>query len=130
MLFHIVLLPMAPLDKAVAGKQSQDDIVWSENLTEAFKSLQAAVASSQTITLPKPDDQLWIVTDAAVKRPGIAVTLYILRGDKLALAGFLSAKLCSHQLSWLPCEVEALAIGVATKHFSPYLIQGLRAHRQ
>jgi len=43
---------LAPLDEAVAGKQSQDDIVWSEHLTEAFKSAQAAVASSQTITLP------------------------------------------------------------------------------
>ena len=43
--------------------------------------------------------------------------------DKLALAGFFSAKLRSHQLSWLPCEVEALAIGVAVKHFSPYIIQ-------
>ena len=114
---------LAPLDEAIAGKQSQDDIVWSEHLTETFKSAQAAVASSQTITLPKPDDQLWIVTDATVKRPGIAATLYISRGDKLALAGFFGAKLRSHQLSWLLCEVEALAIGVATKHLSPYLIQ-------
>lgn len=114
---------LAPLDEAVAGKQSQDDIVWSDHLTEAFKFAQAALASCHTITLPKPDDQLWIVTDAAVKRPGIAATLYISRGDKLALAGFFSAKLRSHQLSWLPCEVEALAIGVAVKHFSPYIIQ-------
>ena len=114
---------LAPLDEAVAGKQSQDDIVWSDHLTEVFKSAQAALASCHTITLPKPDNQLWIVTDAAVKRPGIAATLYISRGDKLALAGFFSAKLRSHQLSWLPCEVEALAIGVAVKHFSPYIIQ-------
>ncbi|XP_078384150.1 LOW QUALITY PROTEIN: uncharacterized protein LOC144666624 [Oculina patagonica] len=114
---------LAPLDEAVAGKQSQDDIVWSEHLTEAFKSAQASLASSRTITLPKPDDQLWIVTDAAVKRPGIAATLYISRGDNLALAGFFSAKLRAHQVSWLPCEVEALAIGVAIKHFSPYIIQ-------
>ena len=28
-------------------------------------------------------------------------------------------------MTWLPCEVEALAIAVATKHFSPYLIQSL-----
>ena len=114
---------LAPLDDAVAGKQSQDDIVWSDHLTEAFKSAQAALASCHTITLQKPDDQLWIVMDAAVKRPGIAATLYISRDDKLALAGFFSAKLRSHQLSWLPCEVEALAIGVAVKHFSPYIIQ-------
>ena len=24
---------------------------------------------------------------------------------------------------WLPCEVQALAVAIATKHFSPYLIQ-------
>lgn len=96
---------MAPLDEAVAGKQSQDDIVWTEHLTKAFKSAQAALASSHIITLPKPN-QLWIVTDAAVKRNGIAATLYISRGDKLALAGFFSAKLRRHQLSWLPYEVE------------------------
>ena len=75
---------LAPLDQAVAGKKSQDDIVWSDHLTEAFKSAQAALASCHTITLPKPDDQLWIVTDAAVKRPGIAATLHISRGDRQA----------------------------------------------
>lgn len=63
------------------------------------------------------------MTDGAVKRPGIAATLYIFRGGKLALAGFFCAKLRGHQLSWIPCEVEALSIGVAVKHFSPYIIQ-------
>ena len=46
-----------------------------------------------------------------------------MRKEKLAVAGFYSAKLHSHQLAWLPCEVEALAIAAAIKHFSPYLIQ-------
>ncbi|KAK2548508.1 hypothetical protein P5673_031291 [Acropora cervicornis] len=27
------------------------------------------------------------------------------------------------QVSWLPCEIEALSIATATKHFSPYIIQ-------
>ena len=39
------------------------------------------------------------------------------------LAGFFSTKLRGSQLTWLPCEVEALAIPFTTKHFSPYLIQ-------
>ena len=45
------------------------------------------------------------------------------KDNKLHLAGFFSTKLRGSQPTWLPCEVEALAIAVATKHFSPYLIQ-------
>ena len=49
--------------------------------------------------------------------------LYVTRGNKLHLAGFFSAKLRGSQVSWLPCEIEALSIATATKHFSPYTIQ-------
>lgn len=45
------------------------------------------------------------------------------RGGELRLAGFFSAKLRGSQTTWLPCEVEALSIAAATKHFSPYIIQ-------
>ena len=34
-----------------------------------------------------------------------------------------SAKLRGHQHSWIPCDVEALSIASAVKHFSPYVIQ-------
>ena len=43
--------------------------------------------------------------------------------DKLHVSGFFSAKLRGSQTTWLPCEVEALSIVGATKHFSPFLIQ-------
>ena len=42
--------------------------------------------------------------------------------NHLHLAGFFSAKLCKHQVTWLPCEVEALCIAAAVKHFSPFII--------
>jgi hypothetical protein len=29
-------------------------------------------------------------------------------------------------MSWIPCEIEALSIAVATKYFSPYIIQSVR----
>ena len=45
------------------------------------------------------------------------------RSDKLFVSGFFSAKLRGSQTTWLPCEVEALSIAAATKHFSPFLIQ-------
>ena len=95
----------------VAGRLSKEEILWTDDLRSAFSTTQASLSSHRTITLPRPNDQLWIVTDG------------VTRFDSLHLAGFFSDKLRSHQLSWLPCEIEALAIATATKHFSPYLVQ-------
>ena len=114
---------MTPLDDVVAGRQSNKVIFWSDDLRAAFEEAQLALSSNRTITLPKPDELLWIVTDGAVRTPGIGATLYITRGDKLPLAVFFSAKLKGSKVSWLPCEIEALSIATATKHFSPYIIQ-------
>lgn len=77
----------------------------------------------KSITLPRPDERLWIVTDGSVKKAGIGATLYVNRQSKLHLAGFYSAQLKQHQTIWLPCEVEASSIAAALKHFSPYFIQ-------
>ena len=114
---------LAALDDIQAGKQSQDKIKWSDTLIEAFKAAQTAINSTHTITLPCPGDQLWIVTDGSVKKEGIGATLYITRDGVSHIAGFFSAKLRGRQVTWLPCEIEALSIAVATKHFSPYIIQ-------
>ena len=88
---------MAPLDDIVAGQQSNEVISWSNGLRAAFKLAQLALSSNRTITLPKPDDLLWIVTDGAVWTPGIGATLYVTHGDKLLLAGFFSGKLEDHK---------------------------------
>ena len=116
---------LAKLDDAVAGRESKESIHWSDDLRASFRKAQAALSTARTISLPIPSDQLWIVTDGALRKPGIGATLYVTRNDKLRLAGFFSTKLRGSQLTWLPCEVEALEIAVATKHFSPYLIQSL-----
>ena len=54
---------------------------------------------------------------------GLGATLYVTRQDRLLLAGFYSSKLRKHQVTWLPCEVEALSIAAPVKHFSPFIIQ-------
>ena len=114
---------LAPLDDAIAGLPSTEVISWTDELHTAFTAAKKALSSSRSITLPKPDDQLWIVTDGALLKPGIGATLYVTRQDTLHLAGCFSAKIRNHQSFWLPCEVEALAIATAVKHFSPYLVQ-------
>lgn len=114
---------LAPLEDAVAGRQSQDEIKWSDSLLSAIRKAQSYLQSHHTVSLPKPSDKLWIVTDASVKENGLGATLYIQRSDNIKLAGFYSAKTKKHQVTWLPCEMEALAIATAVKHFSPYIIQ-------
>ena len=116
---------IAPLENAIAGQESNSAVTWTDELVESFSRAQKAVTSHQSIHLPRPTDQLWIVTDGAVKEPGIGATLYISRNNRSFIAGFFSAKLRGRQMSWIPCEIEALAIAVATKHFSPYIIQSV-----
>ena len=114
---------MSPLDDVVSGCPSREKINWTDHLQDAYKSAQAALTSNRTVTLPRPEDQIWIITDGSVKMHSIGATMYISRNSKLHLAGFFSAKLRGRQPTWLPCEVEALAISSAIKHFSPYIIQ-------
>ena len=114
---------LAPLDEATAGKESKETIQWSDHLREAFTGAQKHLASAKTIHMPRPTDQLWIVTDGSVKQHSIGALMYADRGGKLLLCGHFSARLHGHQPRWLPCEVEALAIAGAVKHFGPYLIQ-------
>ena len=114
---------LCPLDSSIAGLKSPDRIKWTDELHDAFKKAQSVIRSSQTVTLPRASDQLWIVTDGSVKKHGLGATLYITRDAKPLVAGFFSAKLRDRQVTWLPCEIEALSIAAATKHFSPYIIQ-------
>ena len=101
------------LDQATAGKESREKIAWSDELLLTFKTAQHALENHQTIT----------VTDGSVKNRDIAATRYVHHSGQLLLAGFFSAKLHRHQVTWLPCEIEALGIGAAIKHFAPYIIQ-------
>ena len=117
---------LAPLDAVTAVRPSQESINWTDDLRAAFRGAQNALSSALTITSPRPEDQLWIVTDGAFRDPGIDATLYVTRGDKLHVSGFFRAKLRGSQTMWLPCEVEALSIATARKHFSPYLIQSVK----
>ena len=116
-------IALSPLDEAAAGRESKEKVKWTEQLRDAFNNAQKTLASNRVITLPRADDLLWIVTDGAFRNPGLGATMYITRSGKPHLAGFFSAKLRDRQSTWLPCEVEALSIAAAIKHFSPYIIQ-------
>ena len=114
---------LTPLENAISGMQSKEQIHWTDELITHFRNAQSHLSTNKAITLPIPSDELWIVTDGSVSMHGIGATLYAMRDGNLRLAGFFSAKLRKHQVTWLPCEIEALSIAAAIKHFSPYIIQ-------
>ena len=111
-----------PLDQAVAGKKSNEVLLWDDTLIAQFKKAQDSINNTEIIVIPRPDDLLIIVTDGSTKH-GLGSTLFVLRNDKLLLAGYFNAQLKINQLLWLPCEVEALSIGSSINYFAPYLIQ-------
>ena len=114
---------LAPLESATHGKISKDKIIWSDDLSAAFKKSQEALLDAKTITMPWPSDLLSIVTDASVRPGAIGATLYVVRDGKPLLAGFYNSKLPEFQTRWLPCELEGLAIAAALNHFAPLIIQ-------
>ena len=115
---------LSPLEAMVVGKVSKSaKIEWKDEQLLSFQKAQKALKHTDTIVLPKPDDILWIVTDAASTPGAIGATLYAVRGEKTLLGGFYNAKLPKFQQKWLPCEQEGIAIGMALKHFSPLIIQ-------
>ena len=64
-----------------------------------------------------------MVTDGAVKYPGLGSTLYVQRNNDIKIAGYYSTKLKERQTDWIPCETEALSIAASIQHFSPYVVQ-------
>ena len=94
-----------PLECALTGLQSNDKLLWDENLTLKFKTAQEHLSRHKSIVLPCPSDILWIVTNGSVTKRGLSATLYVSRAGRLHLAGFYSGKLRKHQVTWLPCEV-------------------------
>ena len=118
-----------PLEEACGGKQSGDKVHWSDELEAAFKKTKDHLKKIKPIILPRSTDQLHIVTDAAINCSGIAATLYVTRDGKPVIAGYFSAVLRKHQERLMPCDLEALAIGVSLKHFAYYVLQSKKQTR-
>ncbi len=119
---------MNPLDQLVAGRDSKDRIKWTEEDLNHFARAKDSLQSCVPINIAKPSDQLWIQTDGALRPSGnavsgLAATLFLVRDGKVLLGGFFNAQFKKGQHLWLPCEVEALAIGSAITYFSPLIVQ-------
>ena len=111
----------APFEDAIKGLQGAQLITWSPELKNAFSTLQSSLKNPQILTIPCPADMLIMTVDASPLNNGISSTLFIRRAGNRLLAGFFSMKMKDHQIRWMPCEHEALAIAGGINHFAPYI---------
>ena len=115
-----------PLESMINGKPSPSTkLEWSTANLQLFKKAQEALKDAKSIALPRQEDVLQIVTDAAVTPTAVGAVMYVVRDGKPLLGGFYNAKLPLFQRRWLPCELEGVAIGAAINHFAPYFQQSI-----
>ena len=112
---------VAPLEDALKGLNGSDSVKWTPELSKSFASAQHALKHPHTLTMPRPTDQLILTVDASPVNNGISGTLFVVRGGKKSVAKFFSVKLKDHQVGWLPCEHEALAISSSINFFAPFI---------
>ena len=67
--------------------------------------------------MPKPGEQLYITSDAS--QTGIGATLH--RASDKAVVKHFSKQLSADKKRWIPCELEALAVGTSLHVFLPYI---------
>ena len=67
----------------------------SDELITLFQQAKTKFVSINSMFLPRTNDQLWIVTDGALKSHGIGATLYVTRGGKPRLTWFFQCKTSS-----------------------------------
>ena len=100
-----------------SSRPAAEKINWTEELLTQFSLAKSHLNSAKTLSLPRREDELHIVTDASAT--GLAAAMYSIRKGKPVLSGLFNAKRRPHQKRWLPCEMEALAITASVKLFSP-----------
>ena len=104
-------------------KKSSDTIVWTDETTGAFLEVQKILRDPQTITIPKPHYQKYIIPDAATKDPAFGAILIVNQKDKesdddnFKIGGYFNMKL---KEGLLPCEAEAMGIEKSSEHWDHY----------
>ena len=112
---------VAPLEDSIKGLKGMDIVNWTPELLTVYKDLQNALKHPHTVTIPRPSDKLVVTVDASPLNNGVSGTLFIVRNGRKIAARFFSVKLKEHQIGWMPCEHEALAIASSVNHFAPYI---------
>ena len=87
---------LSALADTAAGKESAEKIEWDDTLNTKFIEAQKALSNSKMITLPHPNDQLFLISDGCNSPPAVGSTLYVKGASELHIAGFFSTKIKKH----------------------------------
>ena len=117
---------MDPFDKLCAGRKSKEALDWNETIDKHFKETQqVAQTDIKKLALPHPDEQLFIVPDAASRPPAIGFILFVQR-DPPEPVMFVTWKLPESHWGWSPCELEGFGASVAVAKCSFYILKSTK----
>ena len=101
-------------------KSAPERVVWSDVMCDEFVFLKNVLCRVPCLTLPTPEDNFIIQTDASGR--GVGAVLSVIReGQELPVAYF-SRKLKPREMRYSATELEGLAVVNAVKHFDVYLV--------
>ena len=113
------------MDKQIQSSRSgKEKIDWNPQLVENFEMVQEICRNPLKIVVPRRDDKLFIVGDAAPSQgPGIGSKLLIQReGETELLPSFNHGlRMKDNMTNWSPCEVESYNLNQAVKKFLPFI---------
>ena len=101
-------------------KSSPDRVLWCDAMLYDYEYLKQSLCALPALTLPLPNDQFIVQTDAS--GVGIGAVLSVSReGVELPVA-FFSRKLQPRERRYSATELEGLAVVAAVSHFDTYLV--------
>ena len=112
---------MSPFDAATAGKDQKEKFTWTPALTAAFNNAMKHLKEINETFLPRPSEQLILLTDAMSTSPCIGWVLYVKRENKLLPVTSCTAKLKDYMVRWFPCEKEAMGVVLSLNQCSHWI---------
>ena len=101
-------------------KSAPDRVVCNHVLLSEFCYLRDVLCGIPSLTLPVPQDEFLLQTDAS--GVGVGAVLSVVREAKELPVAFLSRKLLPRERRYSATELEGLAVVAAVHHFDAYLI--------
>ena len=110
---------MKPLYKATAKHKKQ--LVWSDEMTSAFRDAKTALARTTMLRHPRPGAEISISTDASGEAVGAVLQQRTRHGGEWEPLAYFSKKLRPPEMKYSMFDSELLAVYLGIRHFRHYL---------
>ena len=114
---------LSPLEDMVAGKDTNDKIIWTEQQLKDFESAKEEIQNIRPRTIPKPSDLLVISKDGCLSQMSVGMIMWARRDGEWKLVECFSFKINASLKNFWACELEGFADGAAAKKFKHYILE-------